>query len=352
MTPPDHDPTLDDGPLDDDTVAVNAVVDDEATAEQRRRVARDPELVARVADLRAAVAAVAAPVEPPGPDVLAALRARALDALDETDGEDGADEPDDLVVEPRPASDPPAPVRDLGAARARRSRSLPPLPAVAAVVVLLVLVGVGLIVAGSGGKGDTAADGGGASGGAEATAGETASAGDDAAADAQQELEEEFSERPADEVRDDLLARATARYATDAELVDELEGVDVQTYSLAGTTADAPTTSDDDEPDATTSPPSTTTSPPSTAGSGPESASAARAARAFAADPVATRCDSVLRSAEPDLDPAIAAVLVEVDGVPVLVLSNPTDPTTRAPEGIRLTALNAVDCSPRAAVVR
>ena len=60
----------------------------------------------------------------------------------------------------------------------------------------------------------------------------------------------------------------------------------------------------------------------------------------------------MLRAAEPDLEPATAAVLVDVAGVPVLVLSNPVEVSDEAPSGIRLTVLNALDCSPRAAVVR
>jgi hypothetical protein len=61
----------------------------------------------------------------------------------------------------------------------------------------------------------------------------------------------------------------------------------------------------------------------------------------------------VQRSAEPDLEPVVAAVLVDVAGTPVLILSNPVEATDQAPAGIRLTALNAIDCSPRGyAVVR
>src|SRR5262249_43118570 len=93
---------------------------------------------------------------------------------------------------------------------------------------------------------------------------------------------------------------------------------------------------------------STTTVPPTTR----SATQAGSNALAFAADPVVTRCDDVLRSAEPELEPAVAAVLVEADGVPVLGLSNPIEPSAQAPSGLRLTVLNAVDCSPRAAVLR
>lgn len=347
MTTRDHDSPLDDGPLDDDTLAVSAVVDDEATPEQRRRVARDPELVARVGALREAVAAVAAPVEPPPADVLAALRARALDAVDEAEAEAEAEEA---------STPPPAPVRDLGAARARKARRLPPLPAVAAVVVLLVVVGVGLLVAGTSGKDEdiatTSADAGGSA--AEESGGDSGGeggGGDDAesATAGESELDEEFSTRPADEVRDELLDQATASYASEEDLERELRRVDPEGLGLAG----APATSTEDgdgEPATTTTTPAPTTTPESS-GAGATDAQA-RQARAFAADPIATRCDDVLRSAEPELEPAVAAVLVDVAGVPVLVLTNPVEVSDQAPSGLRLTVLNAVDCSPRAAVLR
>jgi hypothetical protein len=81
-------------------------------------------------------------------------------------------------------------------------------------------------------------------------------------------------------------------------------------------------------------------------------ANQAAVARALASDPAVTRCDDVQRSVESELEPATAAALVEVDGVPVLVLSNPVEVSDDAPSGIRLTVLNALDCSPRGAVLR
>jgi hypothetical protein len=346
MTPPDPDLPLDDAPLDDDALAVQAVVDDEATPEQRRRVARDPELVAEVARVRQAVAAVATPVEPPPADVLAALRARAVAALDEPIE---ADEP--AEADP-PAPDVPShpPVADLGAARARRSRRLPPLPAVAAVVILLVVVGVGLLVAGSGGEdADTGAtssadaDGGGDAGGSgegDVTAGAEEGAGESAA----------DADRPSDALRAELLEGAQARYADDEELAESLREVDLDSLAVAG----EGTGGDGLEEQA----PSTTTTGPEGA-SGDDEATTTTAETAFSADartlardPLVTRCDDVLRAAEPELGPVTAAVLVEVDGVPVLVLSNPVEVSDQAPSGVRLTALNAVDCSPRTAVLR
>lgn len=162
-----------------------------------------------------------------------------------------------------------------------------------------------------------------------------------AAADSDQTTVGEAEDRPADRVRDELLQRATASYATQAALEADLRQVDVDTFALSGSAA--PETGQEDGSGEA----STTTSPPTTAPVTGQSS-----AFAFAADPVATRCDTVLRSAEPELEPAIAAVLIEVDGEPVLVLSNPTEVTDQAPAGIRLTVLNAVDCSPRSAVLR
>jgi len=367
MTPPDHDPLLDDGPLDDDTLAVHAVVDDEATPEQRRRVARDPRLVAQVAEVRAAIAAVAAPIDPPSDAVFAALRARALDALDEA----AAAPPSH---EGTPPADAPRPVRDISSAPTRQARRLPPLPAVAAVVVLLVALGVGLLIAGgSNGGEDTASRG--ASGGDSASAeedaavadeeqpenaGEQTDDGDDAEASGTTgESSNDSINGPSDVPVEELLRAATARYATEADLLTDLRRTDPDDLTLSGTTTGTGQGEDEDPhwvvavrawlaadpaPESTTS---TTVGP--TTGSPPDETGLSAA---FARDPIAMRCDTVQRSAEPDLEPATAAALVEVDGVPVVVLSNPVEVSDRAPFGIRLTVLNALDCSPRAAVLR
>ncbi|QYG95298.1 hypothetical protein HC251_24605 [Iamia sp. SCSIO 61187] len=327
MTTPDHDPQLDDGPFDDDTLAVHAVVDGEATAEQRRRVARDPALVAQVAALRVVVDAVAEPVAPPPDDVLAAIRARALDAA----GPAAADEA--LPAEPLPAPAAPRPPADLGAARARKARRLPPLPAVAAVVVLLVLVGVTLLVTATGdGDGDT-----GDLSAADATIGdeESSTAGRDEADAAEGGAgggEASAEDAPsttaaAGAATDALLALATASFPSMADLEAAVRTVDPETLRFpadgtAGSTT-APSPADDD-----------------------------LAAQAFASNPAATRCDTVLRAGEPDLEPAVAATIVDLAGTPVLVLTTPVPVSDDAPTGFRLTLLNAVDCSPRGAVLR
>ncbi|HMJ74779.1 MAG TPA: hypothetical protein VK507_02345 [Iamia sp.] len=371
MTPPDHDPLLDDGPLDDDTLAVHAVVDDEATPEQRRRVARDPQLVAQVAEMRAAVAAVAGPIDPPSDAVLAALRRRALDALDEAPA---ADTP--FSHEVPPPADVPRPVRDISSAPTRRVRRLPPLPAVAAVVVLLVLLGVGLLIAGGSSEDEPTASGGASSGADDGSANADADADATVAGEGQDETDEQgqpSSDAPTDDTEattgeneaagpsdarvEELLAAATARYATEADLLSDLRRTDPDELALSGTTATDEGGNDPHwvvavrewlagvpVPESTT----TTTVGPTT-GSPPNEGSLTES---FARDPIAIRCDDVQRSAEPELEPATAAALVEVDGIPVVVLSNPVEISDRAPSGIRLTVLNALDCSPRAAVLR
>ena len=64
----DADDAVDREPTDDE-LAVHAVLDGEATATQRRRVAGDPSLRARVTEMKAVVDQVAAPPQAPGDDV-------------------------------------------------------------------------------------------------------------------------------------------------------------------------------------------------------------------------------------------------------------------------------------------
>lgn len=348
---PDDQPL--DGPLDTDELAVLAVLDGDATAEQRRRVARDPELVGRLRAAEAAVAAVRERLDGPGDDVLDALRARAVAAWDDEAPSDDHDdlEPDDgSSPDPDRTSDDDAqadapPVRpatdELAARRARRpARRLPPLPAVAAVVILLVVVGIGLLVSGNQSSEDAASD---AAATADAESGGGADGGSESAEDATAGA---ASEGPADAARAALLARATASYTDDESLFTDLRQVDPTTLDLATADEAAPTTA----------PPSTTTAPP--AGDSDDATTTTAAAgpgadgRVLAEDGDVVRCDTVMRSAEPDLEPATAAVFVSVDGVPVVILSNPVPATDDGPATTRLTALNALDCSPRGAVQR
>jgi hypothetical protein len=139
-------------PPDDDLVS--AVLDDEATPEERARVAADPRLQARLEELRAASAFVATPVEPPPAG--AADRAVATAIA----GRDRSDEVTAAVVPLRPWRDP----RHI----------------LAAAAVLVFLVGIGALLSqadwggddsGSGGDAALTADTGGSdesSGGAEA----------------------------------------------------------------------------------------------------------------------------------------------------------------------------------------
>ncbi len=334
---PDHRPPdlpLD-GPLDADDLAVAAVLDGDATAEQRRRVARAPELVGRLRAAEAAVAAVRGPLDGPGEDVFAALRARAVAALDEPARPSSTSEGDDDPT-PTPAADDPGPVTepaggdDLATRRARRARRLPPLPAVAAVVILLVVVGIGLLVSDDRSSEDTASE-------ATASADAGGSAADDASAAAE-------GGRPADEPLAALLARTTASFTDDDTLFEALRQVDPTTLDLAAA-ADgaAPSTAAPPPGDGRTA--TTTTGAATTAGSGADG-------RVLAEDDDVLRCDSVMRSAEPELEPATAAVFVSVGGTPVVILSNAVPASEDGPATTRLTALNALDCSPRGAVQR
>jgi hypothetical protein len=112
-----------------DDEIVSAVLDGEATPEERARVEADPVLAARLAELTAVRDAVAAPVTPPAAD----LRERAIAAA---------------MAERRSKPEPFGNVRPLRS----RSADVPRFLAVAAAI-LVVLVGVG-ILARSGGRDD------------------------------------------------------------------------------------------------------------------------------------------------------------------------------------------------------
>lgn len=328
---------------DADTLAVHAVLDGEAGADERRRVASDPALLARLAEARAARDAVATAPPPPGDDVLAAVRTRALDAAFGTDrGTDATaltatgegDAPDD------PHEDDAASVTSIAEARtereARARRRLPPLPAVAAVVILLVLVGVGLLVTDDGGGEQTAADSAAettdetersadaeGAGDAEAEAdadeheaGAAAGEGADGSGGAAQEAEPRDETSPdVAAVVDDLLALATAAYPGPDDLLVELRTVDTATLALPveGSAAGRPLDGD---------------------GVGPDDAQVAR-------------CD-VINSNQEGLEPATAATVVSIDQTPVVVTAN-HDPSTG---GTRLTVMELPSCIPLGGVAR
>lgn len=337
--------TLDpDLPLDDDELAVAAVVDGDATADQRRRVARDPALVARARASEAVREALRAPVDGPGEDVFAALRARAVATVDDPVEEAPATVV--VVPAPDPAAESTAPsptvADELASRRARRIRRLPPLPAVAAVVMILLLGGIALLVTDDATSNERRAD--------------TASSADDSGGDSgasgggseSADNADATADSPGVAFREDLLARASSSYVDEATLLDALRTVDPGTLDLTASpiaadggaemsTTTVPAPGDDDQP---TSAPESTVVPAGADG------------RSLAEDEDVVRCDTVLRSAEPDVGPATAAVFVAVDGIPVLVLSNPVEASDDGPATIRLTVLNAVDCSPRGAVQR
>lgn len=127
-----RDPRADDG-------LVSAVLDGEATDEDRSRVEADPALRQRLERFRAVAENVSTPPELPSADVFDAMRSTALGSA--------ASGPADPSV-PQP---PPPP--QLAARRRPRRRIELPSPALAAaVLIVLALIGVGLVVRGSNGS--------------------------------------------------------------------------------------------------------------------------------------------------------------------------------------------------------
>jgi hypothetical protein len=348
--PPDPD-GLDREPTDDE-LAVHAVLDGEATAAQRRRVAGDPGLRAQVTRMKAVVDQVAAPPQAPDDDVFEAIRAAAathlgepevvLDLRDDADPPPAADpdEPDDPdePIEPGDAPGPPerggsgAPVVVPLDRPGRRRRRWPALPAVAAAVLVLVALGIGLIVTagddsssdftavGSAlGRDDQAGDG--AGGASEESA-------EDRSADAEGEAETASPTTTAapdatggqgDEGDGDLAPQAS--FPDDAALREVLEEVDPATLVLD----------------------------PGPAGF-EEDQRAGNLRRADATDIV--RCSSVLEASDPAIGPAQAAIVVEVGGEVVHVLSSPVEAGDSGEAGTLLHALDPVSCVPRFAVQR
>ena len=182
----------------------SAYLDDEVSAEERVRVESDPELLARVEELRRVAAAVGRPVPPLDDAEAAAQRRRARVA--------GAEE----APRGRPA---PPPVR-------RRLTWLPSPAAAAAIIVVIALVGVLLI---AGGRSSDDADTAAAAGGSSTTG---------AAADPEEtdRLQPQAAEGGASADLTDL-----GSFATRADLTRALDAVDVTTLARAQTST-APST--------------------------------------------------------------------------------------------------------------
>jgi hypothetical protein len=297
-----------DEPLDADAEAVLAVADDTATPEQRRRVARDPELRAVLAELTAAVTALAEPVEPPDDDTFARLRAAALDA--------DAEEPADDDEQPgEPADDT---VLPLAPGRARRARRLPPWPAVAAAVLLLLGLGSALIL------NDRASDDPG-----EAVASE-ADDGDAASNEEAQDLGASAAESPGPpEASGSEPVPAESGRSTDASELDLPEYADEEALRRALEAVDPLTLQPPGAPAPT------------------ESTSAYEATSTAGA-----LCTQGLEAVDPAIGPPHAALLVRVDGAERLVLSNPVEATADAPSTTRLTVFEPNGCVPLFAVQR
>ncbi len=315
MTP--SEPPADDlaqSDLDPDELAVHAVIDDEATAEERRRVARDPRLRARLEELRATAAAVSMTPDPPADGALDRIRTAALAALDE-DHEASLDDALDEPGAPPPSVPDADPEEDdeastvISLSPRRSRRSLPPLPVVAAVVAVLMVVGVALIAIGRGG--DQSADS--ATAGDSAAVEESAPAPGDGGGDATSAQEDHATGA----------ANGIPVFAADDDLRIVLQDIDPITLAALRPSEAS------DSPEATT-----------TAGGGQ------------GGDEGGARCGDVLRASDAAIGPVQAAARTEVDSVEVVVLSTPVAATESAPATTRLTVLEAESCVPRFAVQR
>lgn len=373
--PPHHDPPSDDEDLNPAEAAVHAVLDDEADAEQRRRVARDPLLTARLSELRAVADQVATPPAAPPAATFDRLRALALEHLAaETassaaalppsggaaptgaSGAGGAPSPPPggVVTLPPPADGTGptdrvasdgglAPVRPLAPRRARRAtaRRLPPLPAVAAIVIVLMAIGVSLLVGGrdqdedlTAARGSTATEGGGLAQQGDVVEEESL----DREADSDLSAEDSGSAatggdpRPADEEVDGAAPQTTVgssapAFADEAALRDALARADPASLVLEGSEGGSRR-------------------------AGEVAPDPAAAARALSAGPEAQRCSAVLQASDPAIGPTTAAATVSVDGEELLVLTNEVMATAEEPSATQLTVFDPVGCVPRLAVRR
>lgn len=338
--PPDPDTPLDaDRYPTSGEVAVNAILDGEATAEQRRRVARDPQLVALLAEMQTVTDAVAAVPSSPPASTFDRVRATALDAPALTGhkhdlaDEDAHADPGFPSIGDDPTSrddDGRDEVVALERRRAPRSRSLPPLPAVAAVVVLLLALGVGLIVNGQGERDEETTAASAQDSPDEATRGDVDSA------DGGAEAEADDAPVPGGS---SAASEVSATFPDDAALRMALEQTDPATLDLA-----PPDVSGEEaEPEATE---------PDDRGASEDSARPTDEGRALAASPEAARCSAALEASEPTIAPAVAAALVTVDGQERLVLTNPVAAREGTPAAIQITVFEAGSCVPLFAVQR
>lgn len=349
--PGDPDPAVaDDGPLDLDEAAVSAVLDDEATPEQRRRVARDPRLVARLSELRAVADRMAAPPAPLPAATMAKLRSAALAhaeaAEDEADVPPARDEQDGVeptgaTRDPAPRGGPPhpidadgegddTPVTSLATHRGRRRR-LPPLPAVAAAVVVLLAVGIGLVVS-DGSSTEQRANSG--------------------ASSAESDLSEEAGGGGAGaEAGDADRSAPPTPSAESGAFDDERSGETSGGAASEGAVVDADFADDDALRAALAEVDPTTLTLPSSVGAPPDQPGLAdldsRTTAGRAAEADVTRCSMVLEASDPDIGPAQAALRVTVDGSVLLVLGTSVAAGDGDGPKIRLYVVDPVSCFPR-----
>lgn len=306
MTPTD--PTTTDDP-DPDELAVHAVLDGEATPEQRRRVAREPGLRTRLDELRAAAEAMAEAPPTPAPDVLERIRAGALASLD-AEPELVRESIDD-APSASPEVSPEAEVAPVAALPVRPPRRrLPALPAVAAIVLVLMVVGVALIATG-GSDADQSAEPAPTSTAAEADAPEAGA--DAATGGAAAEEGDSRADAPAAEEALDL-GDPGATYPDEQALRTALEQLE------------DPLTLDSLHPQ-------------------PDPGATER-------EDAASRCGDVLRGADASIGEVQGSALVVVEDASYLVVSAPRAATRDAAASTRLFALDPVSCVPLLGVDR
>lgn len=345
--PPDPPADAGDGPgpePTDDELAVHAVLDGEATAAQRRRVAGDPGLRAQVTEMKLVVDQVAAPPQAPGEDVFEAIRAAAAshlgdpeEILDLRDGAEPAPPPPEVEPGPAPGApddrtDADATVVPLDRPRRQNRRRWPALPAVAAAVLVLVALGVGLIV--TAGDDDPQAD--------FTAVGDAIEPHDDAGGGSSEESAEDGADQESEGAADGETAPTTT--AGPAASGDQGTGASDGLAPQASFPDDAALREVLQEVD-----PATLVLDPGPTGF--ESDQLAGNLRRAGTTEVA-RCSTVLQSSDPAIGPAQAAIVVDLAGETVHVLSSPLAASDDGDAGTLLHVIDPVSCVPRFAVQR
>lgn len=287
----------------------SAHIDGLTTPDQAAAIEADPDLAARVEELRRAAQRVSEPVEPPAPSAVDALIIAALAALEDDDRDE--------------ANDGRTPTVRLGArrvGRSRRARRLPSPAVAAALIAIIALVGIGLIIRGSSGSDSPSA-----SNRVAATTTPSAASGTDQPA------------RAGDNNGGSDAAPAT--------LIPDLGSFPDQRSLTAVLARIQLTTLADAQRGTTTGPSDTTTGAP---GGAPGNTAERRVTTAEI-----DRCDNVIRSVPgQDLGERLAVAGAVLDGRKILVYSHPVTGGSASKPVTILTVADAESCSIAFAVQR